>query len=148
MTVRETARAFIINEKKQIFLFKHDFNGRNRWFTPGGGIEEGEKVLDALYRELEEELGVKKDQVTFLSNDCIEYEYTSPLRKNGKTKDYLYFVRLDKNNFDFKGFTETEARYVTGYKWMTLEDIRNEKNCVFVPHNMDEMLESFFQNNA
>ena len=54
----------ITNEKKQILLakrFKQD-----AWQLPQGGIDKDESELDALYRELEEEVGLSSAQVTLL----------------------------------------------------------------------------------
>ena len=65
----------ITNEKKQILLakrFKQD-----AWQLPQGGIDKDESELDALYRELEEEVGLSSAQVTLLAN-CLLYTSPSP----------------------------------------------------------------------
>jgi nucleoside triphosphatase len=60
-----TVGGLILNDKKQIFLAK-SHKWKNRWTVPGGHIELGEKVEEALKREIEEETGLEIEPVRFL----------------------------------------------------------------------------------
>jgi ADP-ribose pyrophosphatase YjhB (NUDIX family) len=43
----------------RILLIRHEKPGRGEyWLLPGGGVNSGESLVDALYRELEEECGI------------------------------------------------------------------------------------------
>jgi|SRR6185312_13381431 len=46
-------RAMIVDEAGRIFLIKHSYV--DGWHLPGGGVETGETMLEALRREVQEE---------------------------------------------------------------------------------------------
>ena len=60
---RNIARAIVYDENGQFYFVRakrdDDFGKATLIETAGGGVEEGEDLLDAIKRELKEELGVK-----------------------------------------------------------------------------------------
>jgi ADP-ribose pyrophosphatase YjhB (NUDIX family) len=85
--------ALIINEKKEILL--SDEYRFGKFFTkfPGGGVEFGEGILDALHRELDEELNLKIDQaIPFYFND---FHQESVFQSNNQIVSFYYKVKCN-----------------------------------------------------
>ncbi len=72
--VKRTARAILIDDD-QFLLIKRTKPGLDPyWITPGGGVEpEDATVIDALHRELDEELGAKVSDVVPAFVDTVDH---------------------------------------------------------------------------
>lgn len=67
-----TAGAVIFNDQKQVLLLKHRFRAGTGWGLPGGFLERGEQPIEALRRELREEIGLELEDVEIFASRSFE----------------------------------------------------------------------------
>lgn len=58
LRLRRKVRAVVLNEHGEVLLVRPHGYREGRWTLAGGGVEEGESPVEAMRRELAEELGV------------------------------------------------------------------------------------------
>jgi ADP-ribose pyrophosphatase YjhB (NUDIX family) len=51
----------VLRRENRILLVRQEKPGREYWLLPGGGVNAGESLVDALRRELAEEIGLDED---------------------------------------------------------------------------------------
>src|SRR4051794_5008016 len=47
----------------KVVLVRHRFHDRERWYLPGGGVDNGEDAAQAALRETEEEAGIPRESL-------------------------------------------------------------------------------------
>jgi len=106
-------------QKKEIFVAqRNDLKGV--WQFPQGGIDEGEEVKEALFRELEEEIGTKDVTIIAEYPEWISYDFPPKIAQKmkpykGQTQRY-FLVKLNKDaviNIDTKHPEFDEYKFVT-----------------------------------
>ncbi len=69
----------LANDRGQV-LWARRIGGQDAWQFPQGGINDGESTEEALYRELEEEVGLKSESVDVLASTRGWLRYRLPKR--------------------------------------------------------------------
>ena len=87
---KKSVNVILVNSKKQILLHLRDNNPHilypNYWACIGGGVEDGESELEALKREVKEEINISIENFQYLDKFY--------LRKH-KIMVFFYIGRLD-----------------------------------------------------
>ena len=113
----------ITNEKKQILLAKR--YKQDAWQLPQGGIDKNETELEALYRELEEEVGLAPEQVSLLAKTPKWLRYELPMeyirRKQKPTcigqKQVWYLLKLVSSDTDISLNLHNKVEF-DDWKWV------------------------------
>ena len=129
--IRQAARAVLTSPDEQLLLVHLDLSWdpglpRGLWICPGGGIEPGEEPVDALRRELLEEVGVAFGD---LGDPVWTAESRWPVSPPGSPwhgQRDLYFWKEVDSAFDPRPhFTAEEmlAEHVDEMAWWTRSDL-------------------------
>ena len=86
---RPCAGAMIINKYNQVWLGKRLIKSDNPkklplWQMPQGGIDNGEKAEEAVYREVYEETGIKNLTIIYESKNWYYYDIPGNFYENPK----------------------------------------------------------------
>lgn len=101
--------------------------GQNSWQFPQGGIKEGESAESAMYRELDEELGLNPKDVTILAISKCWYKYKLPSRLIRRDESPVcigqkqkWFLLKIKTNVENKiDFNHTKCPEFDFWKWVS-----------------------------
>ena len=140
LPLRQAARALVIDDADRVLLVQFSANGQQWWAMPGGGIEEGEPELDALRRELEEEVGLTNADVVGPIWQRI-HPWPDHPRFSGQA-ERIYFVRCA--TFDPAprlGWEDLNAEGVIALRWWTPAELRGgEATTDFSPSRLPSLL--------
>ena len=110
-------------KNREIFIAERN-DMEDVWQFPQGGIDEGESSKEALFRELEEEIGTDKIEIIAKYPDWIFYEFPEGSAKKMKPyigqKQKYYLVRLKKKA---KINLETEHPEFMSYKFVSADKV-------------------------
>lgn len=113
--IKNVVGAIVLNENNEVLIMSRkadDFMGGIDEL-PSGNMESGEKVCDALVREVKEETNLDIESVTSYINS---FDYISG---SGKKARQFNFAVTVKSTDDVK-LTEHDS-----YKWMSIDEARN-----------------------
>jgi len=120
-----SAIVFSMEKGKPIFLLvKRIPEKRGFWQAPGGGVEETDKTfLDAAFRELFEETGIRKEQVIRVIEDVDTFSFN----KNYITDKPSETVNEHVFGFEVKGKPEIDLLHNIElehdeYRWVTFDE--------------------------
>ena len=117
----------VLNKENKVFVAKRIDNPKNFWQMPQGGVDEGEDLLSAAYRELEEETSMKKVELIQEIEGILTYELPDHLLgiiwkgkyKGQKQKWFLMKYLGDNDEINIK----TKKPEFLEWKWVELDKI-------------------------
>ncbi len=112
-TIHVVILALIRKKNKYLLTLRKDTNPKmnNKWQIPGGGLEYGEQIYEALDREVMEELGIKVKVISaipYIDTDIFD------------TRQIVFITYLCRLNGDSEIKLNEEA---TEYGWFTLKEL-------------------------
>lgn len=126
---RPCAGIMLLNARGEVFVAKRIDTQAEAWQMPQGGVDEGEDVTEAMYRELWEETGVTRDKVSLLEAPEEWLHYDLPEELIGKLwggkyrgqKQRWFVLRFEGEDADIT--IETEHPEFSEWKWLSMAQL-------------------------
>jgi 8-oxo-dGTP pyrophosphatase MutT (NUDIX family) len=109
------------------------------WYTPGGGVEDGESVRAAAVRELAEEIGLAVDPEALEGPVWLRRHVGAFAGVDVDSRETFFALRGVVHEVDASGRTELELLGAEPHRWWTLEEIADSDE-EFAPRNLGEAL--------
>jgi len=121
---RPNVAMVVINSMDKVLICRR--KNTRTWQFPQGGIDNGEDIKKAMYRELSEEVGLSKDDVNLVgeSEGTITYDIPKTIRSKvlgGKFKGQeqkWFLLKLKKDNSEIKLDNEAFPEF-DKYEWVS-----------------------------
>jgi ADP-ribose pyrophosphatase YjhB (NUDIX family) len=110
----------ILRWNGQILLCRHEKPGKEYWLLPGGGVDAGESLVDALHRELGEELGIE-DDLPFEGPVCLVDSIAPPRTFTTKHVVHIVFAS-DLTGLSLEAVRSEDAA-VRGHRLFDVDDL-------------------------
>jgi 8-oxo-dGTP pyrophosphatase MutT (NUDIX family) len=123
-TRRYGARVLVLDRDQRVLLFRlvNPGSGNTWWATPGGGVENGEKSIDAARRELFEETAIEAaDLAGPVWVDDHWFRSASDLIHQS---DRYFLLRVDQPEIDTRGLDAIETETMVEHRWWSIPELQ------------------------
>jgi 8-oxo-dGTP diphosphatase len=110
----------ILRWRGRVLLCRHEKPGKEYWLLPGGGVESGESLVDALHRELSEEVGIE-DEIP-LEGPVAIVDSISPVRSFAPKHVVHIIFAGDLGGRSLEAVTSQDAA-VRGHRLFAVTDL-------------------------
>ena len=117
----------LLNHENKVFVGRRIDNPKNFWQMPQGGVDHGEDLISAAYRELEEETSIKKVKLLKELEGTTTYELPDHLLgiiwkgKYKGQKQKWFLMRFLGNDSEIN--TKTYKPEFLEWKWLDLDEL-------------------------
>lgn len=132
----------MLDPADRVLLVRFDFPGLQLWAAPGGGVDPGESPLEALRRELVEEVGLElpagSEPPLVWHRPIVGADIAKGW--DGQTDDF-FLVRTAA--FEPRGsFTDEQLRAegLGGSRWWTQAELETSGDTPFAPRDLPALL--------
>ncbi len=139
---RKGIYAFILNNQNQLLLVNLTNYSENFWYSiPGGGLENNESEIDALYREIFEELGITKDKLQMIEKSDLTIKYK--FKSGTLVRSDITYTGQEKHSFLLKFIGDEsnikiDTSEIRNYVWAEIENLTN---CLYFENQLEQTLE-------
>ena len=118
---RKNVAIVVVNKDGKILACQRS-DIENAWQIPQGGIDEGETAEEALFRELEEELGTSAVEIIGRLPGSISYDWPEKLHWRGYQgqEQIYYLVRVNKDS-DIRLFSQPTEEF-SSCEWVSVTE--------------------------
>jgi len=98
------------------------------WQMPQGGLDEGEEPSKAVFREVEEEIGIDSSKLRIISEyqEWLAYELEKPTSKHGRGQVQKWFLLHFKGKEDEINLNYGYEKEFSKYKWVRLTELAED----------------------
>ena len=119
---RKNVGLIVLDQNNLLLICRR--KGKKTWQFPQGGIDADESPIKAAYRELYEEVGIKKNQVKIIQKSKHWYRYELPEKykpwpkslKNFKGQTQKWYMLKANAELEINLLNEVPQEFVE-YKW-------------------------------
>ncbi len=130
---RTGGRVLVVDRAERVLLLRGtdpaDPAAGTWWFTPGGGLDDGETAEQGALRELAEETGLVLAELgPAVWTRTAEFDFMGSHYRQAET---FFLVRVDGHDVDFGGFTEIERQAVHEFRWWSVAELAATAETVY-----------------
>lgn len=135
---RKGVAAIIISKETGQILLGERTSPVGQWQLPQGGCKKHESFLEALHREVQEEVGVSNLKVIRETKEVLRYDWPEGLKPNSQYggQEQIYFL-LDGTDINVDKLQATEE--FRNFGWFDIDKALS----LFVPWKKQSILKAF-----